>query len=129
MRHLTYICHLLSTFKLLIANDIHYYPSSIQNIFLIFTYDTTYAWCRNLMGYIIKFLITSSIFLMGGSSNFTPLKMLYSSSWLFSTSRDTQPSYTITSCNVSPSTFVVFHCNHFFLFPLSITHHFHNVPC
>lgn len=55
MGYLTYTCHPLSIFKLLIEDNIHYYPLSTQNVFIIFTYDSTYAWRRNSVGYIIKF--------------------------------------------------------------------------
>ena len=110
MRHFTYIYHSLSRFKLLIVDDIHYYSSCIQNVFPTFIYDSTHAWDGNSVSYIMKFLLTSSIFLMGGLSNSTFFKMLYSSWWLLYTSRDTQPLYIITSCNVPPSTFFVFEC-------------------
>ena len=110
----TYICYPLNKFKLLIINDILYYPSSTQNMFPIFTYDSIHAWRRNSVDYIIKFLTTSPIFLMGGLSNSIIIKRSYLSSWLLCTSRDIQSSYIITSCNVSPSTFIVFQCANIF---------------
>ena len=79
MRYLRYICHSLSIFKLLVTNDIYCYPSSIQNMFHTFTYDSIHAWPKNLVDYIIKFLTTSLIFLMGELSNSIIMKSLYSS--------------------------------------------------
>ena len=90
MRRLTYICHPLSKFKLMITDDIHYYPSFIQNVFFAFTYDFTRVYRKNSVGYILKFLTTSPIFLMGRLSNSMILKKLYSSLWLLCTSRDIQ---------------------------------------
>ena len=110
IRHLTYTCHPLSKFKLLIPDDIHYYQSSTQNMFPTFIYDYTYAQCKNSMDYIIKLLTISPIFLMEGSSNSTLLKKFYSLLWLLCTSRDTQPSHAITSYNIPSFTFVVFRC-------------------
>ena len=101
---------ILSKFKLLIPDDIHYYQSSIQNMFPTFIYDYTYAQCKNSMDYIIKLLTISPIFLMEGSSNSTFLKRLYSLLWLLCTFRDIQPSYVITSCNIPFFIFVVFWC-------------------
>lgn len=129
MRHLTYTCHPLSRFKLLIADDIHYYPFSTLNMFSTFTDYSTHASHRNLVGYIIKFHTTFLIFLMGGSSNLTLLKMLYSSSWFF---LHLQKHTTFIYYTYKPCTpFYVccfFMCNHIFLLPIFITHHFHNIP-
>ena len=82
MKHLTCTCHSLNIFKILIANDMHYYPSFIPNVFPTFTYNSTHPWCRNSMSYIIKYFIISPIFLMGRSFNSVFLRRLYSSTLL-----------------------------------------------
>ena len=112
MRHLTYIYNPLSRFKLLIVDDIHYHPSSTQNVFPTFSYDSTYAWRKNSVVYIIKFHISSLIFLMGGSSNST-----FSRDYVHHHGSFAPPDI-ITSCNVPPSTFVVFQYATIFSFSL-----------
>ena len=121
VKHLTYICHSLSRFKFPIANDIHYYPTSIQNVFFTFTYNLRHAWRRNLVGYIIKFLTTSRIFLMRGSSNCMLLKTSYSSSRLFCASKNTQPPYIIIPCNE-----IIPRLSFFRVQPPLLPHHLHN---
>ena len=109
------------------ATDCWWYillPSSTQNVFLTFTYDSTYTWRGNSVGYIIKFFTTSSIFFIGVSSNFILLKMTYSSSWLLCTSKNIQVLYINTPCNILSCLSM---CIHFFFFPRSITHHFHDI--
>ena len=110
IRHLTYTCHLLSKFKVLIPDDIQYFQSSNQNMFPTFIYDSIHTQRKKSMDYIIKLLAISPIFLMEGLSNSTLVKRLCSLLWFLCTSRVTQHSYIITSCNIPSFTFVVFRC-------------------
>ena len=114
-KHLTYICHPLSIFKLLIVDVL--LPILYPYVFPIFTYESSYAWGKNLVGHIIKLHTTFFIILEGSFIKFYTLKMTYSSSRLLWTSINTQPSHITTPYNVPP----------FPQPPFSIIHHSHNI--
>lgn len=69
----------------------HYSPY-IQYIFYALNYNCTYGWRRNLVGHNMKFLTTSPIFRIGGSSISTLLKRIYSSSSFLYTTIETHSS-------------------------------------
>lgn len=88
---------------LLYLNYLHQSTYVYICVILALSYACIVAWRRYSVGHIMKFLTASPIFRNGGSSIFTLFKMTYLSSLLFCTSKDTQPSYIMTPCNVPPS--------------------------